>query len=77
MGSTPWALDLGAYSGPIRPPFRSIPATLAGNSATPSVAGILIEVTQMGQTSVPDPPGSSDLTKSEQISYLEALWDRI
>lgn len=31
----------------------------------------------MGQPSIPEPPGFSDLTKEEQIAYLEALWDRI
>ncbi|MBM4270222.1 MAG: addiction module protein [Deltaproteobacteria bacterium] len=31
----------------------------------------------MGQPSIPEPPGFSELTKEEQISYLEALWDRI
>jgi len=31
----------------------------------------------MGQPGIPEPPGFSDLTKEEQIRYLEALWDRI
>jgi putative addiction module component (TIGR02574 family) len=31
----------------------------------------------MAQPSIPDPPGFSDLTKVEQVRYLEALWDRI
>jgi putative addiction module component (TIGR02574 family) len=31
----------------------------------------------MAQPTIPDPPGFSDLTKAEQIRYLEALWDRI
>lgn len=31
----------------------------------------------MAQPSIPDPPGFSDLTKAEQIRYLQALWDRI
>lgn len=31
----------------------------------------------MGNPTVPEPPGFSDLTKSEQIRYLQALWDRI
>jgi hypothetical protein len=26
---------------------------------------------------IPEPPGFSELTKSEQIRYLQALWDRI
>src|SRR5207249_4521358 len=26
---------------------------------------------------IPEPPGFSDLTKAEQIRYLQALWDRI
>jgi putative addiction module component (TIGR02574 family) len=28
-------------------------------------------------TTIPDPPGFSDLSKLEQIRYLQALWDRI
>jgi putative addiction module component (TIGR02574 family) len=31
----------------------------------------------MAQQTIPDPPGFSDLSKAEQIRYLEALWDRI
>ncbi len=31
----------------------------------------------MEHTSIPDPPGFSDLSKSEQILYLQTLWDRI
>ena len=31
----------------------------------------------MAQSTIPDPPGFNDLTKAEQIRYLEALWDRI
>lgn len=31
----------------------------------------------MGHPTIPDPPGFSGLTKSEQIRYLQALWDRI
>lgn len=31
----------------------------------------------MGQPGIPEPPGFSELTKEEQIRYLEALWDRI
>jgi putative addiction module component (TIGR02574 family) len=31
----------------------------------------------MAQSTVPEPPGFSDLTKAEQIRYLAALWDRI
>lgn len=31
----------------------------------------------MGQPSIPGPPGFGDLTKAEQIRYLQALWDRI
>ena len=31
----------------------------------------------MEQLSIPDPPGFSDLSKAEQIRYLQALWDRI
>ncbi len=26
---------------------------------------------------IPEPPGFSELTKSDQIRYLQALWDRI
>ena len=31
----------------------------------------------MEHTSIPEPPGFSDLSKDEQIRYLQALWDRI
>ena len=31
----------------------------------------------MEHASIPDPPGFSDLSKAEQIRYLQALWDRI
>jgi putative addiction module component (TIGR02574 family) len=31
----------------------------------------------MEPTIIPDPPGFSDLSKAEQIRYLQALWDRI
>ncbi len=31
----------------------------------------------MAQPSLPDPPGFSELTKADQIRYLQALWDRI
>lgn len=31
----------------------------------------------MTQTSVPEPSGFGDLSKAEQIQYLQALWDRI
>ena len=31
----------------------------------------------MAQASVSDPPGFSELTKADQIRYLQALWDRI
>ena len=36
-----------------------------------------MEKTAMAQPTIPDPPGFSDLTKAEQIRYVEALWDRI
>ncbi|MFN8542875.1 MAG: addiction module protein [Candidatus Binatia bacterium] len=26
---------------------------------------------------IPEPPGFSELTKAEQVRYLQALWDRI
>lgn len=26
---------------------------------------------------LPEPPGFSDLTKAEQVRYLQALWDKI
>ena len=28
-------------------------------------------------TTIPEPAGFSDLSKAEQIRYLQALWDRI
>jgi putative addiction module component (TIGR02574 family) len=31
----------------------------------------------MGQPTIPEPPGFGELTKSEQIRYLQSLWDRI
>ena len=31
----------------------------------------------MTETSIPTPPGFSDLSKSEQVRYLQALWDQI
>jgi len=31
----------------------------------------------MERTSIPEPPGFSNLSKADQIRYLEALWDRI
>lgn len=31
----------------------------------------------MEHVSFPDPPGFGDLSKAEQIRYLQALWDRI
>jgi putative addiction module component (TIGR02574 family) len=31
----------------------------------------------MDHTMIPDPPGFSELSKIEQIRYLQALWDRI
>lgn len=31
----------------------------------------------MEPTTIPDPAGFSDLSKAEQIRYLQALWDRI
>jgi putative addiction module component (TIGR02574 family) len=31
----------------------------------------------MEYPSIPDPPGFSDLSKAEQIRYLQTLWDRI
>ena len=31
----------------------------------------------MELATLPDPPGFSDLSKAEQIRYLQALWDRI
>lgn len=31
----------------------------------------------MENTSIPEPPGFSNLSKAEQVRYLQALWDRI
>ena len=31
----------------------------------------------MPETSVPTPPGFDDLSKAEQVRYLQALWDQI
>jgi len=31
----------------------------------------------MQHTAVPEPPGFAELSKSEQVRYLQALWDRI
>ena len=31
----------------------------------------------MEHASIPDPPGFNNLSKAEQIRYLQALWDRI
>ncbi len=31
----------------------------------------------MDPATIPEPPGFSDLSKAEQIRYLQALWDRI
>jgi putative addiction module component (TIGR02574 family) len=31
----------------------------------------------MPETSIQMPPGFSDLSKSEQVKYLQALWDQI
>jgi putative addiction module component (TIGR02574 family) len=31
----------------------------------------------MQRETIPDPPGFSDLSKVEQIRYLQGLWDRI
>ena len=31
----------------------------------------------MEHTLIPEPPGFSNLSKTDQIRYLEALWDRI
>jgi putative addiction module component (TIGR02574 family) len=28
-------------------------------------------------TSIPEPPGFSELSKAEQIRYVQALWERI
>jgi putative addiction module component (TIGR02574 family) len=35
------------------------------------------EVKHMEPARIPDPPGFSDLSKAEQVLYLQALWDRI
>jgi putative addiction module component (TIGR02574 family) len=31
----------------------------------------------MENTPIPEPPGFNNLSKAEQIRYLQALWDRI
>jgi len=31
----------------------------------------------MAHTAVSEPPGFAELTKAEQVRYLQALWDRI
>ena len=31
----------------------------------------------MQQTTIPDPPGFAELSKAEQVRYLQELWDRI
>ncbi len=31
----------------------------------------------MEYASIPEPPGFSNLSKAEQVRYLQALWDRI
>ena len=31
----------------------------------------------MAETSVPVPPGFTEMAKAEQVRYLEALWDNI
>ncbi|PYM11132.1 MAG: addiction module protein [Candidatus Rokuibacteriota bacterium] len=31
----------------------------------------------MEPTTIPDPPGFNQLSKAEQIRYLQSLWDRI
>ena len=31
----------------------------------------------MSETSVPIPPGFTDMSKAEQVRYLQALWDHI
>ncbi len=31
----------------------------------------------MPEASVPTPPGFNDLSKAEQVRYLQALWDQI
>jgi putative addiction module component (TIGR02574 family) len=31
----------------------------------------------MEQTTIPEPPGFAELSKAEQVRYLQELWDRI
>jgi putative addiction module component (TIGR02574 family) len=31
----------------------------------------------MQQTTIPEPPGFAELSKAEQVQYLQELWDRI
>jgi putative addiction module component (TIGR02574 family) len=31
----------------------------------------------MQNTTIPEPPGFADLSKGEQVRYLQSLWDRI
>jgi putative addiction module component (TIGR02574 family) len=31
----------------------------------------------MQHTTIPEPPGFAELTKAEQVRYLQDLWDRI
>jgi putative addiction module component (TIGR02574 family) len=31
----------------------------------------------MQHTAIPEPPGFAELSKAEQVRYLQALWDRI
>ena len=31
----------------------------------------------MQHTTIPEPPGFAELSKAEQVRYLQALWDRI
>lgn len=31
----------------------------------------------MQHTVIPEPPGFAELSKAEQVRYLQALWDRI
>jgi putative addiction module component (TIGR02574 family) len=31
----------------------------------------------MQQTTIPEPPGFAELSKAEQVKYLQDLWDRI
>lgn len=35
------------------------------------------EMENMERTNIPDPPGFSELSKQDQIRYLQSLWDRI